>query len=1498
MYTPVYDSDVAHFSPQGRLYQVEYAMKASEQGRTTAVGIHGPKYTVLVVMKPEGHKLATKSTPQDKLIPLDESLGGCVTGIAADSISIIKHLRLECANHRHLFGTTPNVGRIMWELGRKMQIPTQTYGKRPYGVALLLATYDENAQEPKLYHVGPSSSVFECRAYAIGKRSKKARAFLENYFQAEDLKSSNKPLGIQELLELAVEALKATLEGCEPIQAKNLAAAVVGYRQPFRLLADDHMYSLLKQQKGAEEPPAANNADESSPKKEESPPKSILLVTKKPTSPEPNLFSKDSNERDVVMDRIVAIMEERREEERLRKESFRKIMESFKSTKSSTKNAETLSNLSMLSTGVWQSFADNSDGTGTSGDGDESASNVTRNTASDLPDEETKTMSSAGTGSSTSNLESRTENFLTFMRNIVSDLPDSDVIKSNEGISSKAEESASLHITKSDTDQSEGLYTLITDAANKKAGENPDKSKGLGYTSATSTFRSDHDSTQDSSSTGFRTKALKQIRRVDDDFLDMSNKKNIGPDDTTSTSLNNKGIADILAKQQDSESDAAKINSGKTTDESKGSGAPLTTIVSSRSATSDFKTVDNSLQDCSSTSFRTNLVDDTILDLHRKTLESTKKTQKQDKTKCDKSDIGPSDQNKKSGENLDVSKGPGASLATIVGSRSATSNFKTVDDSLQDSSSTGFRTNPVADTILDLHRKTLESAKKTQKQDKTKYDKNDIGPSDQNKKSRENPDESKDSGSSQTTIVSSNSRRRSATFSSKIDDNSLQGSTSSTSFRLNPVDDTILNLHRKTLESAKKKQKQDKTKCYKKDIVPSSISLNEEVIARILALDKPRVVLRRIDIPSCRSEENSSQKTIVPGANTLTPKEPVRGTILDSRKKRDKTQSNEEDIGSFNAEDIAKNLATVERDIGPRVVLRRIDSPTCRSEKDSSQDSISPGLRAHTLTPKGPVHGTVLDSRKKEKRHKTKNEKYIGPSDQMSSTVERDMEPSDQLPSTSIHDEEFANILANQARVPGQIETLKFPCHGLRKKGMYVKRLRSFYKTAGTQTKTYGNNATTQTDFGRKQVSKTVTYSQLKHDRNKRNKKDMGASDQMLSINLDDVDISSILANQPKVLVTKNDWCHSDHDSEATFKFSQIKDSWPSSSATEGQSGQSFDDTKRHILAQADSDVILVDSFTTTTQKVSKSNTDSQPKASKTNKSTTKSAEESQRQLSITETPKTRDLKTRRKRLYSATSGITFDDDSPVDGTISNLHRKTLEETKNKDKNKSDMGDFGSICSRCFSTSLSKNFNDDDSETDFKFPQDVAREKDSYGKRLRSFSATASQTGQSVDDTRRQNQPKSDSGKKLISGGRKRCSTATTSTQSSSGRKFTTKLPKSEAQPLDKSKTNQTKSIIPRKRSQSYQPILGTPKTKNHPLLPLSPPSTRSGRKRYFSATSPKEKSSPPSSSRKLDYVIVVDDDDEDGYRIDYENVPVEQEDSPKVSGRRRGRKRKDKGGG
>lgn len=168
-----YDSDVTVWSPQGRLHQVEYAMEAVKLG-TATVGLKNKDYAVLVALCKPTSEL---SDTQRKIIPIDDHLGISIAGLTADARVLSRYLRSECLNYKHSYDTTYPVSRLITNLGNKMQTTTQRYDRRPYGVGLLVAGYDERG--PHIYQVTPSATFFNCKANSIGSRSQSARTYLE-----------------------------------------------------------------------------------------------------------------------------------------------------------------------------------------------------------------------------------------------------------------------------------------------------------------------------------------------------------------------------------------------------------------------------------------------------------------------------------------------------------------------------------------------------------------------------------------------------------------------------------------------------------------------------------------------------------------------------------------------------------------------------------------------------------------------------------------------------------------------------------------------------------------------------------------------------------------------------------------------------------------------------------------------------------------------------------------------------------------------------------------------------------------------------------------------------------------------------------------------------------------------------------------------------------------------------------------------------------------------
>lgn len=180
----LYDTDCVTWSPQGKLFQVDYAMEAVKLG-SICLGLRSDTHAVLCSLKRSQSEFACF---QDKIFKIDENVGMAMSGLTADARLLCKYLRNECLNHQYTFNSGHPVGRLVQKVSEKSQHKTQSYGKRPYGVGLLVVGYDQSG--PHLYETCPDGNYYEYIAHSIGARSQSARTYLENnahFFNNNDL---------------------------------------------------------------------------------------------------------------------------------------------------------------------------------------------------------------------------------------------------------------------------------------------------------------------------------------------------------------------------------------------------------------------------------------------------------------------------------------------------------------------------------------------------------------------------------------------------------------------------------------------------------------------------------------------------------------------------------------------------------------------------------------------------------------------------------------------------------------------------------------------------------------------------------------------------------------------------------------------------------------------------------------------------------------------------------------------------------------------------------------------------------------------------------------------------------------------------------------------------------------------------------------------------------------------------------------------------------------
>jgi 20S proteasome subunit alpha 6 len=166
-------------------------------------------------------------------------------------------MKQQCLGHRLTYGRAIPLRSLVDMIGEKAQMNTQMYGKRPYGVGLLVAGVDERG--PHLFEFQPSGMTEEMLAFAIGARSQMARTYLER--NIDSFADCSK----EELIQHGLKALKESLVQDKELSVENTSVGVVGINivdgrkkvEPFKLYdgysVQPWIESVGESQGGAEE---------------------------------------------------------------------------------------------------------------------------------------------------------------------------------------------------------------------------------------------------------------------------------------------------------------------------------------------------------------------------------------------------------------------------------------------------------------------------------------------------------------------------------------------------------------------------------------------------------------------------------------------------------------------------------------------------------------------------------------------------------------------------------------------------------------------------------------------------------------------------------------------------------------------------------------------------------------------------------------------------------------------------------------------------------------------------------------------------------------------------------------------------------------------------------------------------------------------------------------------------------------------------------------------
>lgn len=231
-----YDRGSTIFSPDGRLFQVEYAIEAVKRG-TTAIGIKTTEGCSLVVQKRLHTSLVEKDMVK-KIFSIDDQIATAIAGLTADARILVNQARIQAQVHRITYNEPITVEALTRRLANVKQMYTQHAGVRPFGVSLLIAGCDE-VLGPQLYMTEPSGSYWSYRATAIGSSAPTIIEFLEGEYQtiAKTVDEGNL---------ISLKALKHVSE--EQLDSEMIEIAIISKTSPkLQYLSKPEIVGLISQ---------------------------------------------------------------------------------------------------------------------------------------------------------------------------------------------------------------------------------------------------------------------------------------------------------------------------------------------------------------------------------------------------------------------------------------------------------------------------------------------------------------------------------------------------------------------------------------------------------------------------------------------------------------------------------------------------------------------------------------------------------------------------------------------------------------------------------------------------------------------------------------------------------------------------------------------------------------------------------------------------------------------------------------------------------------------------------------------------------------------------------------------------------------------------------------------------------------------------------------------------------------------------------------------------
>lgn len=200
-----YDRHITIFSPDGRLFQIEYAFKAVKSANLTSVGVRGKNCVVLAGQKKVQDRLVDPSSVTN-IRKISPEIGMICTGLSADAVKQVERARQEASEFLFENGYKCPVGVLSGRLADINQVYTQHAAMRAMGVMMIIGGVDEE-KGPQLFRVDPAGHCWGYHACAAGPKMEAA----QNFFEKQQKKEPMGEMDVNDTLDCAIMSLQTVL---------------------------------------------------------------------------------------------------------------------------------------------------------------------------------------------------------------------------------------------------------------------------------------------------------------------------------------------------------------------------------------------------------------------------------------------------------------------------------------------------------------------------------------------------------------------------------------------------------------------------------------------------------------------------------------------------------------------------------------------------------------------------------------------------------------------------------------------------------------------------------------------------------------------------------------------------------------------------------------------------------------------------------------------------------------------------------------------------------------------------------------------------------------------------------------------------------------------------------------------------------------------------------------------------------------------------------------